>query len=30
LELEISGAKSVYRIFRELQTDEWFVQGMYD
>jgi protein ImuB len=30
LELEISGAKSVYRIFREVQTDEWFVQGMYD
>lgn len=30
LELEVSGGKSVCRIFREAQTDEWFVQGMYD
>lgn len=30
VELEVSGGKSVYRIFREAQTGEWFVQGMYD
>ena len=30
VELEVSGGKNVYRIFREAQTDEWFAQGMYD
>lgn len=30
VELAVSGGKRVYRIFREAQTGEWFVQGMYD
>ncbi|HLK54008.1 MAG TPA: DNA polymerase Y family protein [Candidatus Angelobacter sp.] len=30
VELGVSGGKRVYRIFREAQTGEWFVQGMYD
>ena len=30
VEVAVSGGKSVYRIFRELQSGEWFVQGMYD
>ncbi|MBZ5490714.1 MAG: DNA polymerase Y family protein [Acidobacteriia bacterium] len=30
VETGVSEKKSVYRIFREAQTGEWFVQGMYD
>lgn len=30
VEVAVSGGKSVYRIFREVQTGKWFVQGMYD
>lgn len=30
VELAIDGGKSAYRIFRDVQTGEWFVQGMYD
>jgi protein ImuB len=30
VEVAVSGGKSVYRIFREVQSGEWFVQGMYD
>jgi protein ImuB len=30
VELAVRGGKSVYRIFREVQSGEWFVQGMYD
>lgn len=30
VELSMHGGKSVYRIFREVQSGEWFVQGMYD
>jgi protein ImuB len=29
VELAIHGGKSVYRIFHEVQSGEWFVQGMY-
>ncbi|HSK44708.1 MAG TPA: DNA polymerase Y family protein [Candidatus Binatia bacterium] len=29
VEVAVSGGKSVYRIFRETQSGEWFVQGMY-
>ena len=30
VELAVSGGRSVYRIFHEMQSGEWFVQGMYD
>jgi protein ImuB len=30
VEVAIHGGKSAYRIFREVQSGEWFVQGMYD
>ena len=30
VELEVRGGKGVYRIFRDVQSGEWFVQGMYD
>jgi protein ImuB len=30
VELALEGGTSVYRIFREVDSGEWFVQGMYD
>jgi protein ImuB len=30
VELAVQGGKSVYRVFHEMQSGEWFVQGMYD
>jgi protein ImuB len=30
LTLNINGASGLYRIFRDLQSGQWFVEGMYD
>jgi hypothetical protein len=30
VELAVSGEKRIYRVFKEVQTGKWFVQGMYD